>query len=193
MTKKETIWRYILEQALQKSVRQFTQKNIAIFFGFSLSTVFNALKAPRETGAISVTGRFFRLRDAEKLLLLWAVSRNLNRDIIYQTSVSAEPREIEGSVPADVVFAAFSAYRMAFGDAPADYDVVYIYSENPDNVIKRFPKKKGRPNLIVLKPDLHLKTFGPTTPNSQTFVDLWNLPQWYAKDFLNALKQKMNL
>lgn len=195
MTKKETIWRYILEQTLQKHVKKFTQQDIADHFGFSTSTVFNALKAPRGLGAIEVTGRFFRLRDAEKFLLLWATNRNLNKDIVYQTHVAENPRRIEGGMPPNVIFAAWSAYRTAFKEAPADYDAVYVYANATDvlAVRKRFPPLKGIANLIVLNADPYLKTFGQTTPNSQTFTDLWNLPQWYAKDYLNALKQKMNL
>lgn len=194
MTKKEIIWRYILEEALSKRILRFTQKDIAKQFHFSTSTVFNALRAPRKIGAIKVTGRFFQLMDAEKLLLLWATNRNLNHDILYATHVDASPLELEGSMPPQVIFGAFSAYRLVYNEIPADYSLVYVYSENIDEIKKRFPEqKKKNINLFVLKPDKYLKSSGKTTPNSQTFVDLWNLQEWYAKDFSEALKQKMKL
>ncbi len=193
MTKKETIWRFILKKALDERELRFTQKDIAAHFKISTSTVFNALKAPRKLGAIEVTGRFFRLRDAEKLLLLWATQRNFKNDIVYSTYVDAEVREIEGRMPPDVIFGAFSAYRFAHNEAPADYSTVYVYSEGLEELKKRFPKQKGPPNLFVLKPDPELVSFGKTTPDVQTFVDLWNIPQWYAKDYLAALKKKINL
>jgi len=193
MTKKETIWRYILHEALTKHTLTFTQKDIAAHFGYSTSTVFNALKMPRKLGAIEVTGRFFRLRDAEKLLLLWAVHRNFERDIIYKTHVDAPVKEIEGGMPADVIFGAFSAYRFAYADAPADYSSVYVYAQNADEIKKRFPPQKGAANLYVLKQDSQLASFGKIAPDIQIFVDLWNISEWYAKDFLEALKLKMNI
>lgn len=194
MTKKETIWRHILVQATQakaKKQRLFTQKAVAGKFHFSTSTVFNALKAPRKMGAIEVTGRYFRLRDFEKLLLLWATQRNLEKDIVYKTSVNAPPRDIEGSMPPGVIFAGWSAYRLSYKDAPADYDTIYVYSSSLTAIKKRFPPKKGFPNLVILKPDPDLVSFGQTTPDAQTFVDLWNMKQWYAKDYLTALKKKL--
>ncbi len=191
MTKKEIIWRYILNESLAKNRDIFTQKNIAATFHVSTSTVFNALKIPRKIGAVQVTGRFFRLRDSEKLLLLWATQRNLKTDIIYSTHVNSTPQKIEGSVAPDAVFAAFSAYKMLYGDPPADYSIVYIYSKNLNEIKKRFPPQKGYKNLYVLKPDMYISK--KMTADSQTFVDLWNIPEWYAKDFLQALKNKMGL
>lgn len=193
MTKKEILWRHILYKALTERVLTFTQKELAERFGVSTSTVFSALKAPRKLGAIEVTGRFFKIRDTEKLLLLWATQRNIKNDFLYTTRVEAPVDETEGAMPPNVIFGAFSAYRLKYHEAPADYSVVYVYSDDVEAVKKRFPQKKGYPNLFVLKPDSHLADFGPTTSDVQTFADLWNIPEWYAKDFLDALRKKMNL
>ena len=193
MTKKEALWREILQRAIDEKKLEFTQKELAKEFGFSLSTVFNALKIPRQSGAVEVTGRNFIVRDAEKFLYLWATRRNVKKDIIYQTSVSAEPQEIEGRMPPEAVFAGYSAYVRKYGDAPADYDKVYIYSDPKSlaEIKKRFPQRKGYLNLFVLKSDPNLEKFGKVTPDTQTFVDIWNLSDWYAKDFLSSLKEKM--
>ncbi len=193
MSKKEILWRHILYQSLEKKVQKFTQKDLAKQFGYSTSTVFNALNAPRKLGAIEVTGRYFRIRDREKLLLLWATVRNFQKEIIYETHVDSSPRGIEGAMPAEVIFGAFSAYRLKYHEAPADYSSVYVYSIDLSSIKKRFPKMKGASNLFVLSPDPHLQSFGSVTPDAQTFVDLWNIPQWYAKDYLNALKIKLYL
>ena len=98
-----------------------------------------------------------------------------------------------GEMLPDAVFAAFSAVQKKYNKAPADYDKVYVYLEkNKLNELKnRFPEKKGYSNLVVLEADPWLKNFGQTTPDCQTFVDLWNLEDWYAKDFLNFLKEKL--
>lgn len=191
MTKKETIWRFILNKVISERLSTFTQKNIASHFAYSTSTVFNALKIPRKLAAVEVGGRFFRIRDIEKLLLLWATQRNLKHDIIYKTHVEMPIMEIENSMPANVIFGAFSAYRFAYGNAPADYSTVYVYAPTASEIKRRFPPKKGAANLYVLKQDVHLASFGKTSPDVQTFVDLWNIPEWYAKDFLEAIKKKM--
>lgn len=193
MSKKEIIWREILHQALENKKLEFMQKELAQKFGFSLSTVFNALKIPRESGVIRVTGRNFSVVDAEKFLYLWATNRNVKREIIYETSVSADAREIENLMPAGIIFGAFGAYVRKHHKVPADYDKVYIYADlkNLAEIKKRFPEAKGRANLLVLEKDPYLEGFGAVTPDVQTFADLWNVSDWYAKEFLNQLKQEM--
>ena len=192
MTKKEIIWREILFQAIENKKIEFTQKALAQKYGFSLSTVFNALKIPRSTGAVEGK-RGFKIRDIEKFLFLWATFRKIKKDILYETSLKKGVFDIEGEMPPLVIFGAYSSYLKKYKEAPADYDKVYIYVEEEkiNEVKKRFPSQKGYQNLIVLKADPWLKNFGQIPPDCQTFVDLWNLPEWYAKDFLNALKERI--
>jgi len=192
MTKKEIIWREILFQAIENKKTEFTQKELAQKYGFSLSTVFNALKIPRQVSAVEGK-RGFRVRDIEKFLYLWTTFRKLKKDIIYQTNVSKNVREIEGEMPPNIIFGAFSAFVKKYEEAPADYDKVYIYLKKGDleELKRRFPPKKGYLNLIVLEADPWLEKFGKITPDCQAFVDLWNLPEWYAKDFLNSLKDRI--
>jgi len=192
MTKKEIIWREILYQGIEKKSRQFTQKKLASIFGFSLSTVFNALKIPREIGAVRVTGRYFILQDPEKLLYLWATHRNLKKEILYKTQIKkASVFEIEGMMPPEIIYGAYSAFRKRFKEVPADYDKIYIYAKKINEIKKRFPPKKGYENLIVLQSDPFLKKYGKITTLAQTFVDLWNLPEWYARDFYLDLGNKI--
>jgi len=191
MFKKEIIWREILFQAVEKKRNKFTQKELATQFGFSLSTIFNSLKIPRQVGAIEVRGRFFNVLSIEKLLTVWATHRNLKKEIIYQTQVDLPPLKIEAEMPAGVIYAAFSAFRLKFNYAPADYDKVYVYTKDIAEIKKRFPPQRGRENLIVLKPDDFLAKYGEIPPIAQIYVDLWNLKEWYAQDFLEALKKKI--
>lgn len=187
------LWREILNQAVENKKLEFTQKELAERFGVSTSTVFNALKIPRESGAIDVTGKNFSVRDTEKFLYLWATQRNVNRETIYKTHFPAGPKEIEGMMPDGAIFGAYSAYARKYRDAPADYDKVYVYADSKmlEEIKKRFPKKKGYVNLFALKADPELSKFGAATPDVQTFADIWNLKDWFAKDFLQALKQKI--
>lgn len=197
MKKIEIIWRELLYQAIEKGNREFIQKEVAQKFGFSTSTVFQALKAPRKMGAVRVTGRNFFLEDPEKLLYHWASVRDLKKDIIFSARSNLPIFEIEGRMPSGIIFAGFSAAREILKDTPADYDQVYIYlkleneSEILEEIKKRFEIGKGVPNLNILKGDRFLENYGQITTWAQTFVDLWNLPLWYAKEYVSALKEKI--
>lgn len=195
LNKKEIIWREILFRCFSDGVFVFTQKELAEKLNVSLSTVHNALKLPRSSGAIAVTGRNFRVQDKEKFLLLWASHRRLQKDVLYATTVSDNVFAIEGTMPPRAMYAAYSAYRKRYDTAPADYDTVYVYVEKKHlpEMKQRFPPAKGTPNLFVLAADPRLARYGGTTPDVQTFVDLWNVPQWYANDFMDALKKKLRL
>ena len=193
MFKKEIIWREVLYQKIEKKKAKFQQKELAEKFKFSLSTIHNALNIPRKTGAVRVTGRFFVLENPEKMLYLWATFRKFKKDIIYQTFYDKPIKSIESSMPEQVIFGGYSSYTERFHSAPADYDKVYVYieEEHLSDFKKRFPFKKGEPNIIVLKADKYLKEYGNITSFSQTFVDIWNLPEWYAQDFYKEFKEKV--
>ncbi len=216
MKKIEIIWREMLFQTIEGknppssprlrsglrwASRQFTQKELAKKFNFSTSTVFQALKTPRKMGAVRVTGRFFVLEDPEKLLYHWASVRDLKKDIIFSGRTNLPVLEMEGRLPPDVIFGGFSAARQMVGSS-ADYDKVFIYAKNADSVKERFKFEKvrfrqgfggqGGKNFIVFKTDKFLSSYGQTTTLAQTFVDLWNSPEWYAKEYVKALKEKID-
>ncbi len=193
INKKEIIWREILYQSLEKKVYRFTQKDLAKKFSFSLSTVFNALKVPRENKAIEVTGRDFKVRDTKKLLFIWATFRRLQKDVIFSGFTNLPITEIKNSLPPETIFTVYSAFIKRFKEVPADYDKIYIYlsKKNLPEIRKRFTFKKGTPNLFILEPDPFLKKYGKLTTLGQTFVDLWNLPEWFAADFSKALEEKI--
>ena len=100
-------------------------------------------------------------------------------------------------MPPNVIFGVFSAYRLKYNSAPADYSAVYVYANSLSEIQKRFPKKIGekkignQKNFFVFRADPYLASFGSFTPDVQIFVDLWNISDWYAKDFLNALHKRI--
>lgn len=190
MKKFEIIWREILTRAVEERSASFSQGELAKRFGYSTSTVFHALGEPRAIGAIEVGKRAFQLTHFEKLLMLWATRRRLTSDISYQTSVGLPILEIEGLLPGNVIPTAYTAYRLRFAQTPADYDHVYLYHAKKEEVEKRFPPQKGRVNLTVLQPDPVLINM-KEVPLPQLYVDLWNLPQWYARDFYLAVYHQM--
>lgn len=192
MKKIEFIWREVLTQALERKINFFSQKKLAEKFKLSTSTVSHALKKPRGLGAINVGGRGFELVNYEKLLFLWATERDFSKEITYTTWADLPILEIEGLMPADVIPTAYTAYRWQFNDAPADYDKVYFYAKDADLVKERFPvNKQKESNIFILKPDPWLAQYRPVPPLAQIFVDLWSLPEWYAKEYQDVLLERI--
>ncbi|MDP3742117.1 MAG: winged helix-turn-helix transcriptional regulator [Candidatus Micrarchaeota archaeon] len=192
MNHKEEVYLYILESYRKGKV---TQQGVAEALGISLSTVNNSLKPLRKMQAIEIKPRELLVKDSEKILTYWATIRKLEKETIYSTHVRLPIKEIEGSMPANVVFTAFSGYKFLFNDVPADYSEVYAYADEKTlvEIKKRFPEKKGPKNLSVLQNNHVVKEMSKTgvAPPSLLFVDLWNVKGWYARDFLNALGEKL--
>ena len=189
MERKELVYRQLLLKP------ETTQLELSQVLGISLSTVNNAVKPLREMGAVQVGKRKLRVTDTEKLLLYWASVRNLSGEIMYRTRVELPVDEIERSMPPDILFTAFSGYRLRYGDVPADYSEVYVYvsSQELDSIKTRFPESKKVSNLYVLESDEHLQGLSRDgiAPDCQLFVDLWNLPEWYAREFTKKLREMM--
>ncbi len=195
MKKIETIWQYILLCALDEGVFRHTQQDLARRFEISLSTVHHALGIPTAIGAIRKESKFFVLDDALKLLYYWASVRNLKRRIIYQTHVNARVQDIEGLALPTCVFGGYSAGKMILGETPADYSAVYFYDkrENLKQTKERFPPNAQKPaNVFVLEKTGNMLSKDMFTNLPLTFVDIWNLPDWYAKDFTKALEEKIH-
>lgn len=194
MKKIEFIWRHLLYETIEKRQTRFEQQELARQFSISSSTVNASLATLRRMGAVSVGGRGFRVVDYEKILYLWANERDLSRDIRLRFSVALPILEIEGQLPPETIPTAYTAMRERFGEPPADYDKIYVYTNNPDQIRQRFVHeiKKGQPNFFILEPDPFLSRYGSRPPLGQLFVDLWNLTDWYAKDFVKNLKEEID-
>lgn len=197
MTKKEIIWRYIMIEFRQNKKVIFHQKDIAEKFGFSLSTVFNALKIPRSSGIINVTGRNFVLRDYRKFLYLWASHRRLNKDIFYRARINIGISEAESLMPPDIIYGLFSAFKFQYGDTPAEYDHLYIYADESrlTEICKHVNNPEtnaSNPNFFIIKKDKWLAEYNnKTAVFEQTFADIWNASEWYSKDFIAKLNEKL--
>ncbi len=189
MKKIEWVYREILYQALEKKKPVLTQLQLAKTLGLSLSTVHHALQPLKNMGAIEIKVKNFAVVEPLKILYHWASIRNLKKDIIYQTRVELPVRKIEAEMPAQIIFTAYSAYKFRFNDVPADYSEVYVYGK-AEELKERFPPVNKSPNLFVLAKDEHAEKYGKTAALAQMFVDLWNVPEWYAKEFVLALQQK---
>jgi DNA-binding transcriptional MocR family regulator len=188
LKKKEIIYREILNEAITKKQFQFTQLQLSKKFGFSLSTVNNAIAPLERIGAIEKKTRSFQVVDLKKMLFFWSSSRNLKKDIVYSTRSDMPIMKIEGSMPSKIVFGAFSAYRLLFDESPADYGEVYVYAD--ENVQEEIKRRFPGANIIVLEKDSFMHD-GEIAPLPQIYVDLWNIKEWYAKDYLDAMNKRL--
>ncbi len=190
LKKKEIIYREILNRALFKNIIEFTQLEISKLFNISLSTTHNALKPLINMGAVSSSARSFKIINIKKILLYWATVRKLSNDIIHKGKIDMPVNKIESSLPDGVAFTAYSGYRLLYNDAPADYSEVYVYADlkTLKEIKNRFNNKGRYYNLFVLEKDKFLE--GNIVPLPQIYVDLWNLSEWYAQDYLNAIEKR---
>lgn len=140
--------------------------------------------------AVKIKKMGFLVINKKKVIYFWASIRNLDKDVVYKTRVEKPVKEIEREVP-DVIYGGYSAYKFKFKDVPADYSEVYIYSGDLKEIKRRFPKKEGKPNLFVLKKDNNMKRYGKFGSKEQIFVDLWNMKEWYAEEFIKYLQKRL--
>jgi hypothetical protein len=93
------------------------------------------------------------------------------------------------------LYGAYSAASRLLGEPPADYSKVYFYVARHDLEAfqRRFPRVPRSPaNTFALKVLPVMPSYGPVTTLVQTFVDCWNLADWYARDFARALEEKLD-
>lgn len=191
MKKIEFIWRHLLTTGLKKGQNSFRQQDLANIFSISSSTVNLALQPLRELGAIKVGKRGFEIVGSEKILYHWANHRRLMTDLHSQVRVNLPVSEIEGSLPDGTIPTTYTAVRELIGEPPADYDKVYCYHPHPEVVLDRFRSETtpGPANLFMLQSDPFISN---PISLSQIFVDLWGLSDWYAKDFIDEIRNKIS-
>lgn len=194
MKKIETIWHHLLYQAIEHEEFQHTQAGLAELFHYSTSTINLALVKPTAIGAVRKSGKFFVVADPLKLLYLASTIRNLSKDILYQTSSSLSIHEIEGLTPSDSVYGGYSAAKEILGESPADYSTLYLYHDlsQLDEIKSRYPlNKTGPTKIIVLQKPPYLPLPNHTSL-PHTFIDIWNMSDWYSHDFTLALEDKIH-
>lgn len=194
MKKIEMIWRHILYEVIEQRNVSFRQQDLARLFCISTSTVSSSLAPLRKLGAIRVGGRGFEVMDYEKILYQWANHRSLLSDTKISLHIDLPILEIEGLLPDGTITTAYTAVRERFHEPPSDYDKIYCYHQNPKIVEERFSPhmSKGSYNLFILQSDPQLTRYGDKVTLGQLFVDLWNVSDWYAKDFSSFVKGKID-
>ncbi|MBI4139643.1 hypothetical protein HY483_01635 [Candidatus Woesearchaeota archaeon] len=190
MKNEEFILREILYQAFEKRNRVLTQSALSKTLALSLSVVNKIIQKLELIGAVDVKQRNFHVTDPKKILYYWASKRNLHKDVIYSTRVEKPVRVIEKDASNNSIFTAYTAYKRQWGEVPADYSEIYMYDD--ENAKERYPPREGVPNIYILKKDPLMRLYGKKTTIANTFVDLWNMKEWYAKEFVQALEVHIN-
>lgn len=193
MKKIETVWCQLLYDVLERRQVRFQQQDLAKRLGISLSTVHHGLKDLRRMGAVKVGGKGGEVVDVDKVLMHWANRRDLAGEVVLQMKVGEPVTEVEGLLPPGSILGAYSAVRQWYGEAPADYDSVYVYHREPEAIRERLGGIEGRVTTVrVLPLPEKIPTRDETTSLGHTFVDLWSLSDWMAKDFIRRIKQEMD-
>jgi len=86
MLKIEYVWRELLYRAIELNQPNFTITELANRFHLSSSMVSHALLPLRGLNIVKIGKIKSTVVDTERLLYFWATRRNLNKEIIYQTS-----------------------------------------------------------------------------------------------------------
>lgn len=191
MLKIEFIWRELLYRSIEKKQPNFSINELANRFSLSTSMVSHALHPLRELKIVEVGKTSSQVLDAEKLLFFWATRRRIEKDIIYKTYYPQDIFEIESLMPPQTTPTAYSACRLYFDLVSSDYDKIYYYASNKEDIGSRFLQKgKNKFNIHILKKDDFMENY-KTITLAQVFVDLWALPDWYAREFREALHKKI--
>jgi hypothetical protein len=177
MKKIDRIYREVLHHHYTSGARFFNQKALARACRLSLGTVNPVITKLEQIGAIERKPLGFRLIDPRRLLLYWAATRDLSKDVLYTTFSPSRLTEIEQALAQRGVLTAYSAYRRLMRRVPVDYSQVFVYA-NPEAVERAFkPSARRKHNIIVLTPDEHLLRLSSNgcAPLVQVYVDLWQL------------------
>lgn len=199
MLKQEAVIREILCQFLYNN-DIIDQQQISHSLNVSIGLVNKVISRLQDMGAVSKTGRRYSVTSFRKILMFWASLRNLQRDILYSTRVLGSVREIERDLPDGSILTAYTAFNYRFNEAPADYSEIWVYVQ--DKMIfefkNRFPFNTLPGNLFILKGDKLLEENSKRYSSGlnivsipQLYVDLWNIPSWYSKEYVTLLEKKI--
>jgi hypothetical protein len=191
LSRTELVWRHLLVAAFDQGIRRSSLTQLSAELELPVSTIHKALERPRAIGAVRGSASGLRVLDPKRLLLLWAALRDLNGDVVYATKVPMAVNEIEARLPISAIPTAYTAFVQHEGrNLIADYEKVVVYADG-NEVRRRFPPRRGEANLLVLEPDPLMSRYGKVAPRCQVYADLFNLPDWQAQRFLEALDREL--
>ncbi|MGC8618713.1 MAG: hypothetical protein ACP5UZ_08290 [Thermoplasmata archaeon] len=202
MNRENSVLRTIACDSISGNTR-FTQLGLADRLNLSLSLINRVIKKLENISAIRINRRSFEVISLNRLLMFWATHRNLNKDIVYSARVDLPVTDIERSLPDEIAFTGYSAYKLLYDETPSDYSEVYVYATDIglEEIKRRFPSSSSKiPNLFVLKCDQYIqeeirehRLERSSVCRGQLFVDLWNMNEWYSKEFVQMLTSRLGI
>ena len=174
MKKWERLFREILHAFYSRGERFFIQAHLCSSCSISAGAANRMIDWLEQIGAVERRPQGFRVVDPQKILLSWAVKRNLMEDVVYSTRVSSLT-EAESILSGKVLFTAHCGYKIIFGES-VFYNKIFAYGKR-EEVEGLLPAIREKPNLFLLRWDEHLARLseGGKIPLVQLYVDLWQL------------------
>lgn len=200
MLKREMVWRYIADEALEGKRSTFHQSEMASELGMSVGNVNLALEPLRSIGAVEVVGKNLVVRDIKKVLMLWG-ARRAQPEILAAFASQESPRDLLKILPNGLALTSFAGFIERYHEEPAPLSVVRAYARPGDRRLmdelgRRFTRARdlSRATLVVYAADtlLAARLLGVVGP-AQMFVDLWNEADFFASDYLRVLEGKLRL
>lgn len=157
-----TLWKFerIYRELLLCSLREaplVRQEDVASECRVSLGLVNKIVRKLEAAMAVEATRSGVRVLSPARLLNLWAVERDLSKDV--WRSFRLDPvAEVEQSLPNSVLATGFSGWFSVSGRRPAEYDRLYFYVTDIEHFELWFGFRKNRvrkvnPNVFVLRVD----------------------------------------
>ncbi|MGQ9623950.1 MAG: hypothetical protein ACUVT9_01110, partial [Candidatus Bathycorpusculaceae bacterium] len=133
------------------------QEDVASECAVSLGLVNKTVKKLEVAMAVEATRNGVRVLSPARLLNLWAVERDLGKDV-WQSFRLDPVAEVEKNLPRDVLATGFSGWFSVSGRRPAEYDRLYFYVVDRERFELWFSFRKSKvrkvnPNVFVLHGD----------------------------------------
>lgn len=156
MRKFERVYRELLLCSLRE-VPLVRQEDIALKCKVSLGLVNKAVRKLEVAMAVEATRSGVRVLSPARLLNLWAVERDLGKDVWRKFRLDPVA-EVEKNLPRSVLATGFSGWCSVSGRRPADYDRLYFYVTDVEDFELWFGFRESRvrmvnPNVFVLRVD----------------------------------------
>src|SRR3989344_7636179 len=192
MKKSEIVYREILINVLNKKTL-LTQLELSKKCNISLGYTNRVINQLAQMHALQIMNRGFKIIDANRILMQWAVIRKINNEA-KPFSIDLSTEELEKIVPSIAIFTAFSAWKFLKNKVPIDYREVYVYVNEKHKhffdlwLNKQKLNKNKIPNLYVIySKDDHLfkNSKNNIAPLPQIAVDIYSISNLGSKYFFN--------
>ncbi len=187
----QAVWRHLLVGAREDRRRWPSITALAEELELGVSTVHKALAQPVEIEAVRVS-RLAGLvvLNPYRLLLMFAATRRLQRDIVSRHRVALPARSVEALAGEDprMIVGGFGAVVAHLGANPiASYTTALLYGDPAFATELPASTEADAAEVVIVQPDRWLERYGRVTPFAQAYADLFCLPGWQAARFIEEL------